>query len=158
MSFEKKQAMEVMKALKESIGSREYSIVLDALQEIEPLSDRDTVLEEMWSQFADVPVSFETEKTEEDFMNWPAGTDREDIWHWFDLRHSKGIAYLLYGQSVRRTPEAAMYLHLKNMCIECTSSSCGFNHEGECRFPLVHERKARINEEDGCIDFDYSEG
>lgn len=30
-------------------------------------------------------------------MDFPAGTHREDIWHWFDERHSKGVTYLMYG-------------------------------------------------------------
>ena len=28
---------------------------------------------------------------------FPAGTDREEIWHWFDERHPKGVVYLLRG-------------------------------------------------------------
>lgn len=48
--------------------------------------------------------------------------------------------------------------HLKQHCIECESHSCQFNHGGECRFALVHERKPRINDVDGCIDYDYQEG
>ena len=30
------------------------------------------------------------------FLNFAAGTHREEIWHWFDERHTKGVAYLLY--------------------------------------------------------------
>ena len=38
----------------------------------------------------------ETECIEEPFMGWGAGIHREEIWHWFDQRHSKGVVYLLY--------------------------------------------------------------
>ena len=38
----------------------------------------------------------ETECMEAPFLDFPAGTPREDIWRWFDERHSKGVAYLLY--------------------------------------------------------------
>ena len=41
--------------------------------------------------------------------------------------------------------EVGQLLYLKNLCIECESTSCQFNHGGECRFALVHERKPRIN-------------
>lgn len=58
---------------------------------------RDERLKALWQQFTDVPMNPETECMEEDFLHFPAGTHREDIWHWFDERHSKGIAYLLYG-------------------------------------------------------------
>lgn len=73
------------------------------------LSERDAVLELLWKQFAEVPMDPETEKTEAPFLHLPmnaadylvsfdAGTTREDIWHWFDERHSKGVVYLLYGR------------------------------------------------------------
>ena len=42
----------------------------------------------------------ETECIEVPFMGWGVGIHREEIWHWFDVRHSKGVAYLLYGSSV----------------------------------------------------------
>lgn len=47
---------------------------------------------------------------------------------------------------------------MKSLCFECESCSCQFNHGGECRFAMVHERKPRINDYDGCIDYDYQEG
>ena len=62
------------------------------------LHERDAVLERLWKQFADIPMNPDTEKMEEPFMDFPAGTAREDIWHWFDERHSKGVVYLLYGR------------------------------------------------------------
>ena len=42
----------------------------------------------------------ETERMEEDFLCFPIGTHREEIWHWFDERHSKGVYYLLYERDV----------------------------------------------------------
>lgn len=122
------------------------------------LRERDALLEELWKQFGDVPMNPSTETMETPFLDFPAGTSRIDIWHWFDKRHSKGIAYLLYGTPVERTPESSKLLYLKQLCEECESSSCQFNHGGECRFALVHERKPRITDEDGCIDYDYQEG
>ena len=64
----------------------------------------------------------------------------------------------MYREGFDRTPEAAKLLYLKQLCIECESSSCQYNHQGECRFALVHERKPRITDEDGCIDYDFNEG
>lgn len=74
----------------------DYSVVLDALDEIEPLVDRDKEVEEFWELFEDVPMNPETERIEDSFMEFPVGTDKEEIWHWFDERHSKGVHYLLY--------------------------------------------------------------
>ena len=36
----------------------------------------------------------ETECIEEDFLHFPVGTNRMEIWHWFDEQHSIGVAYL----------------------------------------------------------------
>lgn len=143
---------------RDAISGSEYEVIRDGLEEIETLRDRDTALEEMWRQFADVPMNPETECIEETFFGWEPGVSREEIWHWFDRRHSKGVAYLLYGDGIDRTDQLAKLAYLKQLCIECESSTCQFNHGGECRFALVHERKARITDDDGCIDYDYQEG
>ena len=74
----------------------DYSLLFDAICEIDSLQDRDEQLEALWEDFGNVPFDFSSETITEDFLNFPAGTPREDIWHWFDERHSKGIAYLLY--------------------------------------------------------------
>lgn len=56
---------------------------------------RDVVVEELWDNLTDVPIDPETEELDEPYYIWPKGTDKEDIWHWFDEYHSKGVAYLL---------------------------------------------------------------
>lgn len=61
----------------------------------------DEQLEFFWDQFADIPMDPETERMEEDFLCFPIGTHREEIWHWFDKRHSKGVYYLLYERNHR---------------------------------------------------------
>lgn len=55
----------------------------------------DVELENLWRDFADVPID-EDERLEEDWFIFKKGTDKEDIWHWFDKKHSKGVYYLLY--------------------------------------------------------------
>ncbi len=59
----------------------------------------DTYLEEKWDELTDVP--FNENEEGELFLegNWfmfDKGKSREEIWHWFDERHSKGVAWLLY--------------------------------------------------------------
>lgn len=56
----------------------------------------DAYIEELWRQFSDIPMDPVTERMEEPFLHFPANTEREDIWHWFDENHSKGVYYLLY--------------------------------------------------------------
>lgn len=42
-------------------------------------------LSELWEMFGDIPVNNDDE-IEEDFLNFPAGTPKFDVWHWFDER------------------------------------------------------------------------
>ena len=137
------QAMEVLNRLHQegSIDYADYSAIYDGLGEIDTLQVRDEALEKLWSQFADVPMNPETECIEEPFMGWSAGSDREEIWHWFDQRHSKGVAYLLYGSAEDYVPKTKQLYALSKFCIKCKFSSCPYNHGGECRFALVHESK-----------------
>lgn len=55
----------------------------------------DKFVEKLWDEFADVPINPETECIEEEFFYMKKGTPREDILHWFDEHHSKGIRYLM---------------------------------------------------------------
>lgn len=74
----------------------------------------DSDLEDLWRELADVP--FDDGDPDVDMTlaeNWKwfsKGTPREEIWHWFDERHSKGVAFLLYGTQgpeQQETPEEA---------------------------------------------------
>lgn len=57
-------------------------------------------LEELWAKLGDVPVDND-DKTESGFHIWPAGTDKYEIWRWFDEMYSKwgGVNALVYGDS-----------------------------------------------------------
>lgn len=138
---------------RDTINSSDYEAIREGLEEIETLRDRDEELEELWNRFGDIPMDPETERIEEQFLGWGVGVHREEIWHWFDQRHSKGIAYLLYNDGIDRTDQIAKMVYLKQLCINCESSTCQFNHGGECRFALVHEQKPRFNDTGCCIDY-----
>lgn len=56
----------------------------------------DKELESLWREFTDIPMDPVTECIEAPFLDFPASTHREEVWHWFDERHSKGVYYLLY--------------------------------------------------------------
>lgn len=55
----------------------------------------DAELEQLWEDFGDIPMNPETEEMEQPFLHFPIGTQREDIWHWFDAMHSRGVAFLM---------------------------------------------------------------
>lgn len=159
MNWVKEHGIEILNELHQEnrIDSQQYSDLMDAVQEIELLRDRDEALEELWAKFGDVPMNPETECIEEPFMGWGVGIHREEIWHWFDARHSKGVAYLLGAGEVDQG-KVNKLIKLGDMCGDCESSDCAFNSGGVCRFALVHERGPEITEEDGCIDYNYREG
>lgn len=39
--------------------------------------------DELWIEFGDIPIN-EREEIEEPFLHFPEGTDRFEIWHWFE--------------------------------------------------------------------------
>lgn len=120
-----------------------------------PLSVRDRELEELWEGFADVPMDPETEEMEGPFLHFPAGTDREDIWSWFDERHSKGVVYLLYGTEPKYSfKNMAPLVRAQSLCCECDGESCVFNPKGICMAPFIIGRAPSLSD-DGCADFCY---
>lgn len=42
-------------------------------------------LPELWEEFSNMPVNVNDE-IERDFLNFPKGTSKFDVWHWFDER------------------------------------------------------------------------
>lgn len=99
MNIAKQQAIDALNELHISIDYSTYCTIMDGLLEIETIQDRDKELEDLWHQFGDVPMNPETECIEEKFMGWEPGTHREEIWHWFDERYSKGVYFLLYQEA-----------------------------------------------------------
>lgn len=114
-------------------------------------ADTDRKLEELWAALEDVSMDPETETIEERFLDFPAGTSRETIWHWFDERYSRGVYYLMYNTGEDHTVEIAKMTHLSEICEDCESRGCVYNHDGVCRYAMVHEKGPEITEEDGCL-------
>ena len=158
MSYIKDAAVEAMNDLHRIIPYSDYCTVMDGLQEIETLEDRDDELAALWNQLGDIPMNPDTERIERPFLEFKAGTHREEIWKWFDQRFSKGVVYLMYGEVEDYIAESKrLYGIKKMMCGECESSTCLFNHNGECRFALVHDRKPEIDRDDGCRGYQFGE-
>ena len=58
------------------------------------IQEQDARVEGLWESLGDIPVD-DDGYLEEEFLHWGAGVDREDVWHWFDSKHSKGVVYLM---------------------------------------------------------------
>ena len=97
------EAVEAIDQLHSSIDYGLYCTIRDGLDEIPTIEECDKALEGLWSDFTDVPMNPETECMEAPFLGFPAGTHREEIWHWFDDRHSRGVHFLLYGKKLDAT-------------------------------------------------------
>ena len=112
MSDIKLQAVESLNRLAQNgvIDYSDYSLIYDGLAEIPSLEEQDHELEELWSQFEDIPMDPVTEYIEDPFLSWPAGTHREVIWKWFDERHRKGVRGLVDANRSPTGSEAATYL------------------------------------------------
>lgn len=108
------------------------------------LRARDALLEELWKRFGDVPMDPSTETMEAPFLDFPAGTSRVDIWRWFDERHSKGIAYLIYNEDASNAASITSLLHCQKLCTECCSETCVFNPQGICMAPFLTGKKPGI--------------
>lgn len=57
--------------------------------------ERDALLAKLWGEFGNVPINPETERIEERWQRFSAGTHREEIWKWFDYYHRKGVVALM---------------------------------------------------------------
>lgn len=62
---------------------------------IKKYSDYNTLIEDLWRTLTDVNIDSD-ESTEQNWFIFPKGTQKEYIWHWFDERYSKGVAWLLH--------------------------------------------------------------
>lgn len=52
---------------------------------------------DLWEEFGDVPMAPETECIEEPWRDFPAGTHREEVWHWFEETFDVSVAEDLMG-------------------------------------------------------------
>ncbi len=133
----------------EAYLNEQIAMKMDTLQE------RDAELERLWNELEDVPMNPETEEIETAFLHFPAGTNREKIWEWFDERYSRGVAKLMHVGEVKDR-EVARALYLQDLCTECDSEYCVFNPDGICKVPFVTGEAPRLGD-DGCADYCYKE-
>lgn len=54
-------------------------------------------IENLWLEFGDVPMNPETECIEEEWNGFAAGTQREEIWEWFEDFYGISVAKDLMG-------------------------------------------------------------
>ena len=61
--------------------------------------DSDSLIADLWDTLTDIPCD-EVEDGSmvlgSDWFIFNLGTDIEEIWHWFDEHHTRGVAWLMY--------------------------------------------------------------
>lgn len=62
----------------------------------------ETQIEELWGELSDVPVD-EEGRLESAWRGYPAGTDREEIWHDFDEAYEGGVHGLMFPDDEKQT-------------------------------------------------------
>ena len=60
--------------------------------------DLSSAVRDVWKTLTDVPFT-EDEKLDDDWFIFEKGTDKYEIWHWFDAVYPDGVKYLLDHQS-----------------------------------------------------------
>lgn len=139
-----------------NLGARCHEVICPRPPEtdgMETLAERDAKLEELWTLFGEIPMFPDTECMEDNFLHFPAGTHREEVWKWFDQRHSKGVGYLLYGDGNNHTADLANLAYRKTLCDECDSEDCAFRSDGLCRYPLIYGEKPVYDDHHGCLGY-----
>lgn len=69
----------------------------DALMDLEAgCSFDEKEIERLWELMGEVPVNNDDE-IEEDFLGFPEGTHKEEVWHWFDEAYPAGVCRLIMG-------------------------------------------------------------
>ena len=57
----------------------------------------------LWEKFGDIPIN-KDEEIEEDFLHFKKGTDRFEIWHWFEETYD-----ITLGDKFNRKKEKICY-------------------------------------------------
>lgn len=55
-------------------------------------------IEMLWDLFGDVMIG-DDDLIQEEFLDFPEGTNRMEIWHWFDEKYQGGVAKLMNARN-----------------------------------------------------------
>ncbi|MFR8177176.1 MAG: hypothetical protein ACLVB5_08880 [Christensenellales bacterium] len=73
------------------------------------MSDPATNLRRLWAEFGDIPIN-DRDEIEEPFLHFERGTDRFEIWHWFDDRYPGGVVALMqYNERDEQKAKKSVY-------------------------------------------------
>lgn len=104
---------------------------------------------DLWSMLGDVPTVINDEmKTviDDDFLGWPAGTEVETVWHWFDAQFAAfgGVHVLMYDHP---EPDLKFQVYTPAGILEVSYEDWGNDEKGQPLYPGVEIRLIRPKEE-----------
>lgn len=76
-----------------NLSQEELAVIKEMLPRL-----TDQRIEKLWEELEDVSFNEDEENNlilGENWQNFKKGTSRDDIWLWFDSKHSKGVAWLI---------------------------------------------------------------
>jgi hypothetical protein len=81
----------------------------------------------LWETLSSIPTSINDQNAtviDEDFLGWPAGTDVETIWKWFDDKHAAfgGVHALMYNDP---QPDRKFHVWTPRGVLECYAKNEG---------------------------------
>lgn len=110
LSEEQEGLLNLFGGIRDALEAQGISVLLDqdtesvlgksAIEQIADPTHRDQELQKLWNELEDVPFDFTEEHLDgilaENWAGFEAGTDKYEIWHWFDDQYSESIYHLMY--------------------------------------------------------------
>lgn len=73
---------------------RNYKTIREILKNA-PADIARQIMETLWNELGNIPAN-DDGILQESFLWWPKGTDREDVWRWFDEKYPGGVIKLMH--------------------------------------------------------------
>ena len=118
----------------------------------------DCALERLWAELEDIPMDPRTERMEARFLHFPAGTERKDIWRWFNARYSQGIVSLLYGGASSCGSPMGQSARLEGLCPKGSLGDWTPSRAGVCYASLILGRNPQTIEGGKCSAYMRGDG
>jgi len=104
---------------------------------ISPFRYKGYTAETLWDMLKDIPVD-DDENIEVQFLHFPPGTDREDIWHWFEDTFDISINNLMFKKNTGSKSTRSTYLEHSIICSDEGYCYCAFCGKDDIANGYVH--------------------
>lgn len=126
-------------------------------------AERDRELEKLWDEMIDVP--FDEDENGDMYLSRDYGPFhkddcREEIWHWFDERHSRGVHYLLYERAAGEKPMINAMVVISRPAVDDNPPRIFYSTEDESSFlekaKAYFQKDASIKEAEGILSAEWN--